>query len=101
MLRTEPEHQDFTIEMARDFHRRMAGAVEAVQTGIWAAGAHELLGYATDFGFGQARGVQTLVLKTRRRSVYLRFSLDSILGNSAEDLRAFDEAIRGAIIELG
>ena len=57
-----------TLEVVRDFHRRMAAMIEAVQTGIWKEGVHELLGYATDYAFGQQRGVQTLVLKSRHRS---------------------------------
>jgi len=30
----------------------MAAIIDAVQTGIWEAGVHNLLGYATDYAFG-------------------------------------------------
>ncbi|SPE22502.1 hypothetical protein SBBP1_1670001 [Burkholderiales bacterium] len=95
------DNKQFTIEMTQEFHRRIAGTVEAVQAGIWKAGVHELLGYATDFGFGQQRGVQTLVLKTSRRSAHVRLNWDTILGDAPADRQLVDEAIRSAIIELG
>ena len=41
----------------------MAVNIEAVQAGIWQEGMHELLGYATDYAFGDQRGLQRLVLK--------------------------------------
>ena len=78
----------------------MALAVEQVQAGIWAAGVHDLLGYATDFAFGQARGVQTLALKTSRKSAYLRFKWDTVLGNTPADQDMVRDAIRSAITEL-
>ena len=53
-----------SVEVPREFHRRMAAIIDNVQTGIWQHGLHELLGYATDYDFGQKRGLQTLVLKT-------------------------------------
>ena len=57
-----------TIEAnRRNSISRMSSAIESVQAGIWQAGVHELLGYATDFGFGRDRGMQTLVLKTSRK----------------------------------
>jgi len=92
--------ETFSIEAAQEFHRRMAIAVEKVQAGIWAAGVHDLLGYATDFGFGQGRGMQTLALKTSRKSAYLRFKWETVLGNAASDQDQVSEAIRSAIIEL-
>lgn len=90
----------FTVEMAREFHRRMAAIIDAVQTGIWQAGLQDLLGYATDYAFGQARGQQTLVLKTRSRSVYLRLPWDSVLGDTPADHQLVDDAIKSAINEL-
>jgi|GEM_PF-708633 len=90
----------FTFEVTQEFHRRMAAAIEAVQAGIWQSGAHDLLGYSTDFGFGQGRGVQTLVLKTSRRSAYLRLHWDTILGNEPAERKLVDDAIRSAITEL-
>ena len=38
-----------TVDVPREFHRRMAAIIDAVQTGIWEAGVHDLLGYATDY----------------------------------------------------
>jgi hypothetical protein len=99
-LASRKERADVTIEVAQEFHRQMAAVVEAVQAGIWAAGMKELLAYSTDFGLGQSRGVQTLVLKTTRKSAYLRLRWDTILGDGESDRRAFDEAIRSAITEL-
>lgn len=90
----------FTFAVTREFHRRMAAAIEAVQEGIWNAGTHDLLGYSTDYGFGQKHGVQTLVLKTRRRSAYLRLHWDTILSDTANDRQLVGNAISSAITEL-
>lgn len=78
----------------------MAAIVDAVQAGIWQAGLHDLLGYATDYAFGQERGLQTLVLKTRNRSAYVRLQWDTILGETPSDRQAMDDAIKRAINEL-
>ena len=90
----------FTVEIAREFHRRMAAIVDAVQAGIWQAGLHDLLGYATDYAFGQDRGQQTLVLKTRNRSAYVRLQWNTIMGDAASDRELVDDAIKSAINEL-
>jgi hypothetical protein len=87
-------------ESVQQFHRRISTVIEAVQAGIWQAGVHQVLGYATDFGFGRERGVQTLVLKTNHKSAYLRFAWDTVLSGSEADGRIIDEAIRSAIGEL-
>ena len=66
---SEPVESDpVTVDVPREVHRRMAAVIEAVQTGMWEAGVHDLLGYATDYAFGDKRGLQTLVLKSRHRS---------------------------------
>ena len=57
------DEDPLSVEVPREFHRRMAAIIEAVQTGIWQRGVHDLLGYATDYAFGDKRGLQTLVLK--------------------------------------
>src|SRR3989304_1697083 len=69
---TNMDNKQFTAETAQEFHRRMAAIIDAVQAGIWQTGVHALLGYATDYAFGQERGLQTLVLKTGNRSSYVR-----------------------------
>ncbi|MEP7205945.1 MAG: hypothetical protein ABI920_03315 [Casimicrobiaceae bacterium] len=89
-----------TIDVPREFHRRMAAIIDAVQAGIWEAGVHDLLGYATDYAFGQERGLQTLVLKTRRRSAYVRLHWDVIMGEAAADRERVAHAITAAINEL-
>src|SRR4051812_47567833 len=89
-----------SVEVPRDFHRRMAAIIEAVQVSIWEAGVHDLLGYATDYAFGQERGLQTLVLKSRNRSAYVRLRWDTVTGDDAEDRRLVEAAIRSAINEL-
>ena len=61
---------------------------------------HELLGYATDFGLGQQRGVQTLVLKTRGRSAYVRLSWDTVMSDVEDDRRRVAEQVESAIREL-
>ena len=94
------EKPSFTLDVAQEFHRRMAAIIDAVQTGIWQAGLYNLLGYATDYAVGQERGLQTLVLKTRSRSAYVRLQWDVVLGNSAADRELVDRAIRSAIHEL-
>ena len=94
------DNTQFTLETARDFHRRMAAIIDAVQVGVWQAGLHDLLGLATDYAFGQDRGRQTLVLKTRNRSAYVRLQWDTILGDSPADRQVVDGAIRSAINEL-
>ena len=93
------KHQ-FTVEVAQEFHRRMAAIIDAVQAGIWQTGLHDLLGYATDYAFGQERGLQTLVLKTRNRSAYVRLQWDTILGDTPADRQLVDDAIGSAINEL-
>jgi hypothetical protein len=94
------ENQPFTEKVAHEFHRRMSAIIEAVQAGIWQTGLHELLGYATDYTAGQAGGRQTLVLKTRGRSAYVRLQWDCVLGDTPADRQLVDDAIRSAINEL-
>ena len=89
-----------SIDVPRNFHRRMAAIIEAVQTGIWEAGVHDLLGYATDFAFGQQRGVQTLVLKSRHRSAYVRLTWDNVMDDTIAARQSVDAAIAAAINEL-
>lgn len=89
-----------TVEVPLEFHRRMAAIIDAVQTGVWNEGVHDLLGYATDYDFGQQRGFQTLVLKSRRRSAYVRLDWDTVMGDAAPDRQIVDEAIKSAINEL-
>jgi len=90
-----------TLDIVREFHRRMAAIVEAVQTGIWEAGIHDLLGYATDYAFGQQRGVQTLALKSRHRSHYVRLHWDTVMRDGPAELQEVTTAVRNAISELG
>jgi hypothetical protein len=78
----------------------MAAIIDAVQSGIWEAGVHNLLGYATDYAFGQQRGLQTLVLKSSNRSAYVRLHWDTIMGNTEGDRQLVDAAISSAIREL-
>jgi hypothetical protein len=78
----------------------MAAIIDAVQSGIWEAGVHNLLGYATDYAFGQERGLQTLVLKSSNRSAYVRLHWDTIMGNTEGDRQLVDAAISSAIREL-
>lgn len=91
----------FTVQMAQEFHRRMATIVDAVQVGIWQSGRHDLLSYDSDYGFGQQRGLQTLVLKTGRRSAYVRLDWDTILGDTPVERQRVDDAIHLAIGLLG
>jgi hypothetical protein len=95
---TAPE--PVSVDVPREFHRRMAAIIEAVQTGIWEAGVHDLLGYATDYAFGQQRGLQTLVLKSKHRSAYVRLYWDTVMGDADTDKALIDQAIRSAIREL-
>ena len=94
------ENEQFTVDVAREFHRRIAAIIEAVQIGIWQTGLNNLLGYSTDFSFGQSRGLQTLILKSRNRSAYIRLQWQSILGDTATDRELVDDAVRSAISEL-
>jgi hypothetical protein len=96
VMTTDP----MSIDVPRNFHRRMAAIIDAVQTGIWEAGVHDLLGYATDFAFGQQRGLQTLVLKSRHRSAYVRLTWDTVMDDSEAARKAIDAAIATAINEL-
>ena len=89
-----------TAEVPREFHRRMAAIIEAVQSGMWEAGVHDLLGYATDYAFGQERGVQTLVLKSKHRSAYVRLHWDTVMGDTDADRQLVNLAIKNAINEL-
>lgn len=78
----------------------MAAIIDAVQTGMWEAGVHDVIGYATDFAFGEQRGLQTLVLKSRHRSAYVRLQWDSVMGNTDAERKLVDAAIASAINEL-
>jgi hypothetical protein len=89
-----------TVDVPREFHRRMAAIIDAVQTRIWEEGVHDLLGYATDYAFGQQRGLQTLVLKSKHRSAYVRLHWDTVMGDAVADRQLVDEATRNAVSEL-
>ena len=89
-----------TLDVTREFQRRMAAIIDAVQSGVWEAGVHDLLGHATDFEFGQQRGLQTLVLKTTNRSAYVRLTWDTVMGTSDADRQLVDAAVKSAIREL-
>jgi len=78
----------------------MAAIIDAVQTGLWQEGVHDLLGYSTDYAFGQNRGLQTLVLKSKHRSAYVRLQWDTVMGDSAEHRQLVDDAIRNSINQL-
>jgi hypothetical protein len=88
------------VDVPREFQRRMAAIIEQVQVAIWDRGVHDLLGYATDYAFGQQRGLQTLVLKSRNRSAYVRLSFDTVVGDSPADRQAVESAVTSAIAEL-
>jgi hypothetical protein len=94
------EKEPLNVDVPREFHRRMASVIDAVQMGMWQAGVHDLLGYATDFAFGQQRGVQTLVLKSKHRSAYVRLHWDTVMGDSDDVRQLVGLAIRSAINEL-
>ena len=89
-----------TVDVSREFHRRMAAIIDAVQVGVWQEGVHDLLGYATDYAFGQQRGLQTLVLKSKHRSAYVRLYWDTIMGDTVPDRQLVDEVTWSAISEL-
>src|SRR5258705_8128080 len=97
---TASEKDPLTVDVPREFHRRMAAIIEAVQTGIWQEGVHDLLGYATDYAFGDKRGLQTLVLKSRHRSAYVRLQWETIMSDTVADRQLVDNAIKNAIHEL-
>ncbi len=94
------ERDPTSIDVPREFHRRMAAMIEVVQTAIWERGVHDLLGYATDFAFGDSRGLQTLVLKTKHRSAYLRLQWQTIMSDAPADRQLVDCALKSAIDEL-
>jgi len=94
------EKDPLTVDVPREFHRRMAALIEAVQTGIWQAGVHDLLGYATDYAFGDKRGLQTLVLKTKHRSAYVRLQWETIMSDAVADRQLVDDSVKNAIREL-
>jgi hypothetical protein len=94
------EKDPLTVDVPREFHRRMAALIEAVQTGIWQEGVHDLLGYATDYAFGDKRGLQTLVLKTKHRSAYVRLQWETIMSDAVADRQRVDESVKNAIREL-
>ena len=97
---TVPDKDPLTVDVPLEFHRRMAAIIEAVQTGIWQQGVHDLLGYATDYAFGQQRGLQTLVLKSKHRSAYVRLHWDTLMSDTAADRQLVDQVIQNAIREL-
>ncbi len=94
------EKDPLTVDVPREFHRRMAALIEAVQTGIWQEGVHDLLGYATDYAFGDKRGLQTLVLKTKHRSAYVRLQWETIMSDAVADRQRVEDSVKNAIREL-
>jgi hypothetical protein len=90
----------FTVDVAREFHRRMAAIIDTVQARIWQEGVHDLLGYATDYAFGEKRGLQTLVLKSNHRSAYVRLQWETVMGDTDADRQRVDKAIQHAVDEL-
>ncbi len=78
----------------------MAAIIDAVQTGIWREGVHDLLGYSSDFAFGDTRGLQTLVLKSRHRSAYVRLQWETVMGESDAEKQLVQRAVTSAINEL-
>jgi len=94
------ESEPPSVDVPREFHRRMAAIIDAVQTGIWKAGVRDLLAYATDYAFGDKNGLQTLVLKSRHRSAYVRLHWETIMRDTADDRQRVDAAVRDAIREL-
>jgi hypothetical protein len=98
--KTMLDKDPLSLDVPREFHRRMAAIIDTVQSGVWQAGVHDLLGYATDYAFGQQRGQQTLVLKSRNRSAYLRLKWDTLMGDTEADREQVDAAIKSAIREL-
>jgi len=96
----DKDKDPLTVDVPREFHRRMAAIIDAVQTRIWEAGVHDLLGYATDYAFGQQRGLQTLVLKSKHRSAYVRLHWDTVMGDTDTDRQLVELAIKSAINEL-
>ena len=94
------EKDPLTVDVPREFHRRMAAIIDAVQVGVWQEGVHDLLGYATDYAFGQHRGLQTLVLKSNHRSAYVRLYWDTVMGDTDADRQLVEEVTRNAINEL-
>jgi hypothetical protein len=94
------EKDPLSPDVPREFHRRMAVIIDAIQSRVWEAGVHDLLGYATDFAFGQQRGLQTLVLKSRNRSAYVRLTWDTVMGDSEADRQKVEAAISSATREL-
>lgn len=97
---TDGNDPGLTIEVARAFHRRIAEIIDSVQAGILQSGLHDLLSYATDYSFGPERGRQTLVLKTRSRSTYVRLQWGTVLGDTPADRQVVDLAIGSAINAL-
>jgi hypothetical protein len=89
-----------SVDVPREFHRRMAAIIEEVQSGIWLAGIHDLLGYATDYAFGDSRGLQTLVLKSKHRSAYVRLQWETIMSDAPEARQLVATTIANAIHEL-
>ena len=94
------EKNVLTVDVPREFHRRMAAIIDAVQAAIWEAGVRDLLGYATDYAFGQQRGLQTLVLKSKHRSAYVRLHWNTVMGDTDADRQLVELAIKSAINEL-
>ncbi len=89
-----------TLDIPREFHRRVAAIIDEVQAGIWQEGVHDLLGYATDFAFGDQRGLQTLVLKRSHRSAYVRLQWKALMGDTDADRQQVRDAVKSAINEL-
>ena len=50
------DQDPLSVHVSREFHRRMAVIIDAVQTGIWEAGLHDLLSGVVDARRQHQRG---------------------------------------------
>jgi hypothetical protein len=54
---------------------------------------HDLLGYATYYAFGDTRGLQTLVLKSKHNSAYVRLQWETVMGGTDADRQPLQQGI--------
>lgn len=94
------DDKEYTSELAQDFQKHMAAIIDTVQAGIWQKGVFDLLNYSTDYGFGQKRGLQSLILKTGHKSAYVRLHWNTVMGNEPEAKQSVTNAVQNAINEL-
>ena len=94
------DQEPATVDVPREFQRRRVAIIDDLNVAIKYPGLQDISGYVTDHSIRQQRGLQTLVLKSRNRSAYVRLNFDTVVSDADADRQRVDAAVKSAIAEL-